>query len=43
MLAKEVREYIDKYLGIKTSGLQYTNNYFSPIEQHGISIIIVEE
>jgi len=43
MLSREIREYIEKYLGIKTSGLQYTNNYFSPIEQHGISIIIVEE
>ena len=43
MFARRIRESIERYLGIKTSGLQSMNNYFSPIENHGISIIVVED
>lgn len=43
ILSREIREYIEKYMGIKTSGLQYMNNYFSPSEWHGISINVVSE
>ena len=43
MLSREIRESIERYLGIKTTGLQYMNNYFSPIENHGISIIVIED
>ena len=43
MFSREIREYIEKYMGIKTSGLQYMNNYFSPTELYGISINVVSE
>lgn len=43
MMSREIRESVEKYLGIRTTGLQYMNNYFGPIEQHGISLIVVSE
>jgi len=43
LFSREIREYIENYMGIKTSGLQYLNNYFSPTELHGISIDVISE
>ena len=38
MLTREIRKYIEDYLGIKTTGLQPRNTFFGPFERQGITI-----
>lgn len=38
-LTREIRTYIENYLGIKTSGLQPKNNFLPPPENHLITIV----
>lgn len=40
MLSREIKTYIQNYLGIKTDGLQPNQNFFSPEERHPIKIIV---
>jgi hypothetical protein len=40
MLNREIRTYIERYLGIKTSGLQ-PPEFFSPEEKHPISVYVM--
>ena len=39
MLCREIRTYIQNFLGIKTSGLQ-APEFYSPMEQHPITIYV---
>lgn len=40
MLNREIRTYVERYLGIKTSGLQ-PPDFFSPEEKHPISVYVM--
>ena len=40
MFTRKIRANIEDYLGIKTTGLQPRNKFFSPFEHHNITIIV---
>lgn len=42
-LTREIRTYIENYLGIKTSGLQPSKEFFAPPENHMITIVAQSE
>ena len=43
MICREIRTYVEDYLGIKTTGLQPKNNFYSPTQRYGITIVAQSE